>query len=414
MSTDQELYRIRSQSYGRKSIHPRTLVFCAVCSSWRFLAFSTPRLWNTVLLYLPHDINEAQAKRKAADLVQWIERSRSLPIALHIYGDVTKHLNGKGPEASIISVINDHAARWESLYLQSFQPSSLLFHFDGWRSLRRLYYPSLDPVSCANETVLWAQLTHLQIWKYIPCRAAAMIFMKCPKLVYVSILVDSSTTGQSTVPIVLEKLVTLHLMTEYLQTLVDRLSLPSVREISISEISPRDIQPLLNLLTRSSCSLDKLEIHGAFLLGGDHLDVLTHSSCDSLTSLTLRPSFDNLGGSVDEVLQRLTLHRNDTVCHHLNFLAIGYSIPTPLHSALLKMVESRIKSHTGQVPEEPALHFLQLRVQYLWENTAEWDQVGSRSGMEYSRERSARGCLSVRFRRQGFRDPPNFDELFWS
>ncbi|KAF8332521.1 hypothetical protein F5887DRAFT_894478, partial [Amanita rubescens] len=83
LPTDQELYR-RSQSYeGRNMIYP-TLVFCAVCSSWRFLAFSTPRLWNTVLIHIPHDINEAQAKRKATHLAQWIERSCSLPITLHI------------------------------------------------------------------------------------------------------------------------------------------------------------------------------------------------------------------------------------------------------------------------------------------------------------------------------------------
>ncbi|KAF8332522.1 hypothetical protein F5887DRAFT_996710, partial [Amanita rubescens] len=215
-----------------------------------------------------------------------------------------------------------------------------------------------------------------------------MVFMKCPNLAYVSIFVISSAIGQSTVPIILKDLVTFHLNTHgqnCLPTLVDQLSLPSVREISINKISPGDIQPLLNLFTRSSCSLDKLEIFGLFLSSGDYLDVLTHSSCDSLTSLTLRPSFCNAGGSVDEVLPRLALHRNDTVCHHLTFLAIGYCIPTPLHSALLDMVESRIKSRTGQVPEEPALHFLQLHVKYLRKNTAEWNKVGRGSGMEYSR-----------------------------
>ena len=417
LPTDQELYR-RSRSYeGRKLIIP-TLVFCAVCSSWRFLAFSTPQLWNTVVIHLPHDINEAQAKRKAVDLVQWIERSRSLPLSLQISSDIIQPL---GLEAPIISIINDHAARWESLYTysQDFQPPPSLFHVDEFHSLRRLYYPYLDHASFANETVHWAHLTHLQIRKCIRCRNAAMIFMKCPKLVYASILVISSTIGQlqSTVPIILEDLVTFHLKTQgpnCLQALLDQLSLPSVREISIKEIWPRDIQPLLNFLTRSSCSLDKLEIFGLYLSSGNYLDVLTHSSCDSLTSLTLRPSFCNAGGSVDEVLPRLTLHRNDTVCHHLTFLAIDYCISTPLHSVLLNMVESRIKSHTGQVPEEPVLHFLQLHVKYLRKNTAEWNKIGRGSGMEYSRERFAPGRLSVRFRRQGFREPPNLDELFWS
>jgi len=283
-------------------------------------------------------------------------------------------------------------------------------------SLRRVYCPYLETPALSNETVPWEHLTHLEIRESIPCRRATL---KCPRLVYLSILVDPPTFGQSTVPIMLEDLVTFHCRTRSLdgsdlQTLMHQLSLPSLREFFIDGISTRAIQPGLNLLTQSSCSLEKLEIRGLYLASKDYLNILTHSSCDSLTSLTLRPSFHNRGGAFDEeVLRRLTLHRNDTLCHHLTFLAIDYCIPTPLHPALLNMVESRIKSHTGQVPEEPALRYLQLHVEYL-ENTAELDNVGRRSGMEYSRERigDGPGCFSVWFRRQGFRDLPNISELF--
>ena len=194
-----------------------------------------------------------------------------------------------------------------------------------------------------------------------------------------------------------------------------RLSFPSLRELSIAEFSysPGHIRPLLNLLARSSCSLDKLEICGLFLPSRDYLDILTHASCDSLTLLTLRPTFPNIFSDPEcesfdeELLRRLTLHRNDAVCHHLTSLVIDYCVPTPLCSALLNMVESRIKSHASQVPEEP-LHFLQL---HLKNNTAELVKIGRRSGMKYSRKRTGSGCFSVRLRRQleGFREP----DLFW-
>ena len=112
LPSDQELYnKYCSDSQRRKLIHP-TLVFCAVCSSWRSLAFSTPRLWNTVIIHIPRNINRAQAKRKATDLVQWIERARPLPMTLHISGYNIETPNGE----AIISVINDHAAHWQSLY----------------------------------------------------------------------------------------------------------------------------------------------------------------------------------------------------------------------------------------------------------------------------------------------------------
>ncbi|KAF8323570.1 hypothetical protein F5887DRAFT_1026108 [Amanita rubescens] len=252
----------------------------------------------------------------------------------------------------------------------------------------------------------------------ISCQDAAVIFMKLPKLVFLSISVTDrrpSTIGQSTVPIILENLVTFVLKTQRLlslQTLVHRLSLPSLREFSIKDISPEGIRPLLNFLTRSSCSLDRLKIRGSYLSPGDNLNVLTHSSCDSLTWLTIGPSTYYEHGSVDEeVLQRLTLHRNDTVCHHLTFLAIKFCIPTPLHSTLLNMVKSRIKSHTSQVPEESALRYLKLRVEYLKDAAAELDKVGRKSGMEYSRTKRLI-VTSVRFRRQGFREPPNIGEPF--
>ena len=418
LPTNQELYDYYRSK--RKLINP-PLVFCAVCSSWRFLAFSTLRLWVTVLVDIPPDMTKAKAQRKAADLVQWIERARPLPITLHI-SQSNIWRPPKESEAVIISVINNHPDRWESLYSPDFPSESSPFHFDGWQSLRRLCYSCWDPVACANETVPWAHLTHLEIRITITCSDATMIFMKCPKLVYLSIYVKyRSTIEQSTVPIILEDLAIFDLQAhrDNVQTLADRLSLPSLRKNSIKEISARDIKSLLNLLTRSSCSLDELDIYGLRFSSRDYLDILTHPSCDSLTSLTLQPSYPDMDWSVDEeLLRRLTLRQNDTVCHHLIFLSIDYRFLPPLHSALLNMVESRIKSHTCQVPEEPALQYLWLCVE-CFENTAEMDQVGRRSGMEYSRESFLEpGHFSFKFREQGFREPlhctPHFSHLFWS
>ena len=377
---NQELYSMPQfyDSETRKLINA-TPVFCAVCSSWRSLALATPRLWNRIFIDIPRGINEALAQRKAANLVEWISRSHSLPLILHVFGDITQPPNGKGHEAPIISVIKDHAARWESLYFGVFQRSSSLLHFDGWHSLRRLY---LDPPSCANESVPWAHLTYLQIGKSIPCRDVAAILMKCPKLVHLSIPVDLSPIVQSTVPIILEDLLTLYLTTHNhmacLQTILDQLSLPSLREISIIRITPGDIKPILDLFTRSSCTLDRLEICGGYLSSKNYLDVLAHSSCNSLTSLSIRPSLHS--SPIDEeVLRRLTLHRDDTMCSHLSFLMIDYWIPTSLLSNLLNMAKSRIECAPGWVPEEPALQYLRLQIKYLKKTRRSWIRLEGRA-----------------------------------
>ena len=416
--TDREFFERPNfyDSERRKLMNP-TLILCAVCSSWRFLAFSTPRLWNRIPIRVPRGIKEDQAKRKAADLIQWISRSRSLPLTLNVSGGFSNPSYGEVPDALIISVINDHAARWQTLCFQHFDPSetSWLFRTDnGWHSLRRLRYRYSDPMSCPNENVPWAHLTHLEIQDHMPYRSAAMVFLKCPKLVWLSICFHPLIIGESTVPMVtLEYLVTLRLHTYCLagfQTILNRLpSLPSLREFSIDQIAG-DIEPLLNFFTRSPCTLDRLEIR-ASITPRDYLDVLAHPSCESLTSLSIRPS--RLGLSVDEeVLQRLTLHRNDTICSHLSSLTIEYRIPTSLLSTALNMVKSRIESAAGQVPEEPALQRLRLHVIHCKKNMAKLDMIGRRSGMEYSRKRTESGYVLVLFRRQGFREPPDFSEPF--
>ena len=421
LPTDQELDSM-PQFYDWEI---RTPAFCAVCSSWRSLALATPRLWNRILIHVPRRMNKAQAQRKADDLIQWISRSHSLPLKLYVSGDFTQPPNGKGAEALIISVIKDHAARWESLLFEG-SPSSSLLSFDGWYSLQRLYYPYFDPVSCANETIPWANLTHLQIRKFIPCRDTAIIYMKCPKLVYLSILVNPSAIGQNTVPVILEDLVAFYVQISYsqaasfapsLQTILHQLSLPSLRAISVNGISSGDIEPLLNLFTRSSCTLDRLEMCGAFLTSREYINVLAHSSCNSLTILSIRPALLGCALVDSEVLRRLTLHQNDTVCSHLSSLTIDYCIPTSLLSALLNMAESRFGCAIGQIPHEPALRYLRLHVEYLTENVAEVDKVGRRSGMEFSHTKFMSGdgdhCFTAQFQTQGSGAPPYFGDLFW-
>ena len=419
LPTDQELYS-RPQFYDneRRNLINPTLVLCAVCSSWRFLAFSIPRLWTRILIHIPHGINEAQAKRKAADLVQWILRSRSRPLTLHISGSFINFPDtSTRPEARIISVINNHAACWESLHSRDFNLSSPLFHTNGWHSLRRLHYYYSDPAPCANEIVPSGHLTHLQIQHYIPCRDATMIFMTCPKLVYLSIMVDTSKFEPSTVPTIMQDLATFYLKhcAAKPRTILHRLSLPSLQDISISEISSGDIESLINLFTRSSCTLDRLEICGVNLTSRDYLNILAHSSCDSLTSLSIRPLYLGYVPIDEEVLRRLTLHRHDTMCSHLSSLTIDYCISSYLFSAVLNMAKSRIGPAASQVPGEPTLQYLWLNLKCRTEeNMAELDRVGRGSGMKYSRNEFRPCCFSVQLQKQGFTEPPNFSELFWS
>ncbi|KAF8332502.1 hypothetical protein F5887DRAFT_45881 [Amanita rubescens] len=407
LPTIHELYK-RHIDEGKKRTNP--FVLCAVCSSWRFLAFCTPQLWMQVFIRVPIDMTKDQARKKAADLVPWIERSRTLPLTLHISCDFDKSLDGTGPEAPIVSVLNDYSTRWQSLYLQDyFLPFSMpqipsspkplpLFHFDRWCSLRQISSFCRHRVPLTNKAIPWAQLTRLQVQGQISCQAAETIFMECPKLVQLSISVNP-TLGMTGVPIILHDLVTFSLgAVQCLPMLVHRLSLPSLRDIFLDVVWQTDIKPLLNFFTRSSCTLNNLKICGSDLTSSDYLDVLAHRSCNSLTSLIMcsiywlrNPPFID-----DEVLRRLTLHRNDTLCPCLKFLTIDLDIQSSSHSTLLNMVKSRF--HAGQSP----LQYLYFKVERL-NNFGKLYRIGKRSGMEYTRQKLNRAddVYSVLLRRRG-------------
>lgn len=419
LPTDQEIHTtLQFCGSSKRRILMNPLMFSAVCSSWRLLTCSIPQLWKRVLVHFPSDLTVTRAKNKATGLVQWISRSRSLPLTLHISSPkYVMYHDGTGPEAPIISVLNDYAARWEFLYFQQLRPYFRhLFPFDGWPVLRRLCFPSWHPVSPTSE-IAWAQLTHLQIQWHMSCHGMEIIFMRCPKLVHLSIWVNPSLTGLASVPMTLYNLVTFSLRMRHasdLRKVVHQLSLPSLRELLISQLSREDIGPLLGLFTRSSCTLDKLDIQSWCLKSRHYVKIFSHWSCSSLSSLTIRPiCHRNVAPLDDQMLQRLTLNMNKSLCIHLKFLTIDYCLPTSLLPALLNMVKSRIKSHSGQAPD---LQYLQLHVQYLKDSMAELDQIGwtSENQLEYSRKTFQPGCRLVWFQRGGIGAPPNFGELFQS
>ena len=414
LPADYELLK-RSQMHPEdkpKFINP--LVFCAVCSLWRSIALSTARLWKRAFVFLPQGIKKGHAKQKAAYLVRWIERSGSLPLTLHISSDdVEMSLLGTGPDAPVISVLNRYAARWETLYHHSMEDhqstlfmlraprSQLSFGFAGWHSLRQIRSSHINNVIHEpNQTTPWAQLTDLQISAYMPTSRAMSIFRECPQLLRLSITVWS--TEVHAFPIIQHGLVTLCLTTDHCSFLVQSISLPKLRNLYMSKLSTTHFGSLLGFFTRSSCNLDKLVISETYLTPRNHINLLGHKSCDSLSSLTFNDTW--MGDvSVDkELVRRLTLHQHDSLCTRLKVLAMTCWIEAPT-SALLNMVESRIGSHAGQ-PPDGLLQYLRLYV--VFDEIQKLEEVGTRSGVECTHEKHGEldHVLSIVWRRQGFRE----------
>ena len=173
--------------------------------------------------------------------------------------------------------------------------------------------------------------------------------------------------------------------------------------MSICAIFPRDIEPLLNLFTRSSCTLDRLEIYAIHVTSSDYLDVLAHSSCDLLTCRVF-------------VSCRRTASKTHltTKWHPVQ----PFNIPgdRALHSNCVTLRTAEHGGVSDQIAYRPGTRrtgalFSPASPQISQE---EHGRTGQGRKETYSRTRDERDCFSVRFQRQGFRELPNFDEPFWS
>ena len=103
-----------------------------------------------------------------------------------------------------------------------------MFCLEKWSSLQRMY--GVGP----HETIPWAQLTHLKL--YCPNYARAVdIFQGCRKLVWLSlpIIAAPPSFNMPASPIILHDLSFLSFSTTHLSAIIQLVSLPSLREISI-------------------------------------------------------------------------------------------------------------------------------------------------------------------------------------
>ena len=390
---------------------PNPLSFCAVCSLWRSFALDTPQLWKRVFVCVPLGISGKEARSKAADLVPWIERSAplKLPLTLFISYGVSTSLSELGPAAPIVRVLNRYATRWETLYLQyAGQWSKLsehrseLFSFAEWNSLQRIYSLRNHSGLMRDKAAPWGQLTHLKILSHVSYQRAMEMLKGCPKLVWLSIHVESRLASEEPAsPFILRDLSSIAIRSKNISAVVGSIFLPTLQDLSIrmSWQTSTDLLSIHHFLTRSDCVLQKLKISALHCQPNDLVHVLTHPSCNSLTSLTISDwSFSEYASADEEVLRRLTFRQDDTLCPRLESLTLERCVQPRAYSALLCMVESRIGSYAGQLADG-LLGYLNLQVENVDEVEERLDEIIKRSGIQYNGRQKSPTVYSVWFTR---------------
>ena len=127
-----------------------------------------------------------------------------------------------------------------------------------------------------------------------------------------------------------------------------------------------------------------LYLEGVQSLPHDLVQLLTHRSCHFLTSLGVCHHVIYAGVPInDEALQTLTLHRDNSACTHLKFLSIHCRAAQCSQSALVKLIESRIRSCTTSQPQDGLLYLQIVSYPIPDSEPQEWpDEAIKRSEME--------------------------------
>ncbi|KIK55206.1 hypothetical protein GYMLUDRAFT_175849, partial [Collybiopsis luxurians FD-317 M1] len=68
--------------YSVRDLKQAPLVFTAVCRSWRSICLGTPRLWNSIHIYLPPHLSNSAFSQREAGISLWLERSGALPLSI--------------------------------------------------------------------------------------------------------------------------------------------------------------------------------------------------------------------------------------------------------------------------------------------------------------------------------------------
>ncbi|KAJ7160048.1 hypothetical protein C8R46DRAFT_1106833 [Mycena filopes] len=313
-----------------------------VCSSWRAIAFSTPRLWARIHIVEPQrfqggdlDSIEAKAAQRFEVLQAWLGRSGNCPLSISLIAapedtEFMPAVASPSPTKPFLQALVPFARRWQHVEL-TLSPiglesisritasdvpllESFKLQHDYQFPPRRvdlanfgiLQGPNLVSFCVLGNDIIsetlplrWNQLTVLAMttpgaWQTAMTSESVMqLLWRCPELRTCRFSVNDRIESGSYLPAVeLKSMHTLDLQCEVvgltLPRLLDRLSLPELRHFSLSGqagVDPADRPSLAKAFARWS-RLETLELTGNTFSKSSLLETL-RSLPDSLQQLKI-------------------------------------------------------------------------------------------------------------------------------
>ncbi|KAJ6508517.1 hypothetical protein C8R45DRAFT_445765 [Mycena sanguinolenta] len=263
------------------------LLLCRICSAWRTIAISTPRLWASI--HVPFEWVFLKESRMPA-IVQWLQRSGACPISLSaildtlwLWQEQSSERSSSGPV--LLRSLADFSARWRHVEFTNFSShepefagiispaleSIKLTGFGGpalFASLEILKAPTLRSVTLHSWSsefddivlampLVWDQLTHLSFQVNtleFDLQNVLVVLGRCSRLISFEVSLRDSFVP-SWAPISLPSLAILimkgDLRAKFLGHFIEHVSMPRLREFHVSMVAGPSTLFLADLGTRS-------------------------------------------------------------------------------------------------------------------------------------------------------------------
>lgn len=342
----------------------------AVCNAFRTIAWSTPRLWATVIL----DIKSAwKIAAQATLLFDWLSRSGHLPLLIWLNSTEEVHWTSE----QILKVINVFCDRWKYVdirlpsscyqYLPSSDESLPMLESltlkppggQGDRSHRihirnapNLRYITLQCLYLRSIRFQWHVLTVLDLESFY-IDESLEIFRQASNLVdlYVRrILGGDDNHALPSEPIVMPSLSSLTFINDKatdLSTMLDMLTLPALRSLSFSAEGTAPCLSLARVIQRSSCRLASLTLKHWSRVDPEFVSLLSCTPsikelCLEMFDTTTPTSRLEVASLTDDVLQ-LFISRENGQDHFLpNLEMLSYTgLRQFTWAKMFQMIESR-------------------------------------------------------------------------
>jgi len=269
----------------------------AICRKWRHIAWSSPRLWTTVVVH----ISSRMAKQLGGSLPQlvteWLGRSGVLPLTIQFSAARPREQNEgyddiKSLACLIIDILNRHSECWQNLdldldvdsYTQKFNSSSEFSNlrslsFNGAVSGLRMpaFLTEIRPThltlssfffSFTGLNVSWENITHI-ILQYTDTFTCVDVAEKAHRLQVFRLCAICTQLLEEQIYVCRPSLRSLEFdehncpIAVPVAEIIDCMELPGLEEWSYMGKSWRiPLVSLLSLLERSSCHLKVVKISG--------------------------------------------------------------------------------------------------------------------------------------------------------